>query len=253
MGRSELSDGNYLYRHPEFYELIYPDPDEENPRMCQMMFSRYLPKLPGSILDMGCGTGRDIDALSRTCSKCWGIDIVRQNIQYASKIRPHLHLKIGDMRTVRLGRTFDVVTCMGSTLMYALTDRDVEQVLETFRAHSHPGTLLILDLLNASSIVDGDKFIERSEKNVDLPGLSGRVITFHSLDHDRQILSRRRTWNCVGGDPIEDFCEYRLFFPAELEELLSRSGFNVEGMFDNVELEKSSLSGTRLYVGATRE
>jgi len=253
MGRSELSDGNFLYRNPEFYELIYPDPDEENPRMCQMMFLRYLPELPGSILDMGCGTGRDLNVLSQICPECWGIDIVRKNIKYARKMRPHLHLEVRDMRTVRLGRTFDAVTCMGSTLMYALTDRDVEQVLETFRAHSHPGTLFILDLLNASSIVDGDKLTERSEKNVDLPGLSGRVITFHSLDHDGQTLSRRRTWSLVGGDLIEDFCEYRLFFPAELEELLSRSGFNVEGMFDNVELDKSSLSGTRLYVGATRD
>lgn len=41
-----------------------------------------------------------------------------------------------------------------------------------------------------------------------------------------------------------------MFFPAELEHLLSERGFKVAGMFDNKELQETELSGSRLYVPA---
>jgi len=46
------------------------------------------------------------------------------------------------------------------------------------------------------------------------------------------------------------YCEYRPFFPAELEHLLGEKGFQVVGMFDNKEMEESDLSGEWLYVAA---
>ena len=248
-----LSKGNFLYRNPEFYELLYPEPDEATSRMCLRMFSRYLPQPPRSILDVGCGTGRDLDVLSRVCPDCWGIDAVQKNIEYAKKIRPHLHLEVTDMRTARLGRTFNVVMCMGSTLMYALTNQDVESVLETFRVHAHPDTLLILDVRNAASFLGGGTFKERTSTDVNLPNLSGRAIALHSFDYRKQLLIRRRTWHIHGQADVEDFCQYRLFFPAELEHLLSEKGFKIAGMFDNKELRETDLSGPRLYVGAIKQ
>jgi hypothetical protein len=44
-----------------------------------------------------------------------------------------------------------------------------------------------------------------------------------------------------------------LFLPAELEHLLGERGFRVTGMFDNMQLQDSSLSGSRLYVPAIFE
>jgi hypothetical protein len=61
---------------------------------------------------------------------------------------------------------------------------------------------------------------------------------------------RRRVWDIPGEAPVEDYCEYRLFFPAELERLLADKGFKVAGMFDNKELKESDLSGSRLHVAA---
>ena len=245
-----LSKGNFLYRHPEFYELLYPETDEATPKMCLQMFSKFLPKPPRSILDVGCGTGRDLDVLSRTCPDCWGIDAVPHNIEYAKRFRPHLHLLTADMRAARLGRTFDVVMCMGSTLMYALTNQDVEAVLQTFRVHSQPGTLLILDLQNASSFLGERGFVKRDEKEVDLSDLSARVVSVHTLDHRRQLLIRRRTWHIPGRRSVVDLCKYRLFFPGELEHLLREKGFRVAGMFDNKKLNDTDLSGSRLYISA---
>ena len=64
---------NLLYDNPQFYELVYPEPNEDTPKMCLRMFEKFLHAKPSSILDIGCGTGRDLGVLSRTCPDCWGV------------------------------------------------------------------------------------------------------------------------------------------------------------------------------------
>lgn len=243
---------NLLYRHPELYELVYPEPGEDTPRMCQAMFARYLAAPPASILDVGCGTGRDLDVLSRGGAECWGVDYLPEMVGYASQARPHLHLSQGDMRTVRLGRTFDAITCMGSAFMYALTNEDVEQTLATFAGHAHPGTLLILDLNNAAGYLGNASFKAVMETHVEASGFSAEATAENWFDRRQQLLVRRRVWRIAGQEaPVVDFCRYRLTFPAELERLLAGHGFNVRGMFDNKALAETDLSGPRLYVAAT--
>src|SRR5260370_18346378 len=143
------STRNLLYQRPELYELVYPEKDDATPRMCLRMFSRYLGIQPSSILDIGCGSGRDLNVLSRYCNNCWGIDYLQENIDYAKKTRPHLILIRGDMRSIRLERTFDAIQCLGSALMYALSNQDVDATLDTFVAPAHQGSLLISDVNNA--------------------------------------------------------------------------------------------------------
>ena len=114
--------------------------------------------------------------------------------------------------------------------MYALTNEEVDKVLDTFVLHAHSGTLLILDLNNAAGYLGGGTFKEQTEFAVDGTHFSGSLIAMHEFDRRRQLLVRRRTWSIPGSPPIEDFCEYRLFFPAELEHLLNTKGFRVLGM-----------------------
>lgn len=246
----DASVQNFLYRNPQFYELAYPEPNDETPTMCRRMFSRYLATPPRSILDIGCGTGRDLDSLARECPDCWGVDYLREMVEFARAMRPHLHVEVGDMRTLRLGRTFDVILCMGSAFMYALTNAEVAKVLDTFVAHSHPGTLLILDINNAASYLGGEHFKPTSELRVSRPGFSAVARSTYSFDRRRQVLARRRTWTIDGQGEVEDFCEYRMFFPAELEHLLREHRFKTQGTFDNKELRDTDLSGLRLYVAS---
>ena len=244
---------NFLYRNPQFYELAYPEPHDETPMMCRRIFSRYLANPPRSILDIGCGTARDLDSLSHECPDCWGVDYLAEMIEFAKARRPHLQLQVADMRTLRLGRTFDVIMCMGSALIYALTNADVSRVLETFVAHSSQGTLLILDINNAASYLGGDHFKQTAELRVSSPSFSAVAHATYRFDRRRQLLVRERTWRIDEHDEIEDFCAYRMFFPAEIEHLISEKGFKVAGMFDNMELQDSDLSGPRLYVAAIFE
>jgi len=139
-----------LYTEPHLYDLVFPDADGSLERMCRDAFRRYLPAAPASALDIGCGTARSLDALAETVAECWGVDLLDTNVAYARATRPRLHVVQGDMRTVRLGRTFDLITSFGNALSYALTDDDVARTMETYAAHAHAGTLLIADALTTT-------------------------------------------------------------------------------------------------------
>ena len=98
------------------------------------------------------------------------------------------------MMAVRLQRCFDAILCMGSAVMYALTNEEVDQVLDTFVLHAHPGTLLILDINNAASYLGGGTFREQTEYAVDRTAFPASSIARHGFDRRRQLLVRRRTW-----------------------------------------------------------
>jgi SAM-dependent methyltransferase len=241
---------NLLYRRPEIYELVYPEPNDETPMMCRRMFERYLPGPPRSILDIGCGTGRDINSLACKNADCVGVDISSEMIRYAKSHRPQIRFEVGDMRNFRLNRSFDTILSMGSAFMYATTNADVEAVLDTFAAHAHDGSLLILDINNSASYLPDGSFRQTSEFVVNLPEFTAKAKTDYSFNRRRQILIRRRTWQIHGEPPVDDYCEYRMFFPVELEYLLATRHFKIVGMFDNMQLEESDLTGPRLYVAS---
>ena len=204
---------------------MFPDADGNIERMCREAFRRYLQAPPASALDIGCGTGRHLAALAETIFECWGVDLLEANVAYARATRPHLHVVQGDMRSVRLGRVFDVVTSVGNALSYALTDADLAHTMDTYAAHAHPGTLLIVDVLNARSYLDGDGFTERIEGRVDTPKFQATSVSVHTLDRPARILKRTRIWQISGRPSVEDYAEYRLVYPDELIRLLAAAGF----------------------------
>jgi SAM-dependent methyltransferase len=233
-----------LYSEPRLYDLVFPDAEEAIGRMCREAFRRYLAAAPQSLLDIGCGTGRHLEALAKTVTECWGTDLLDSNIAYARSARPHLHFAQGDMRTIRLGRTFDVITSFGNVLSYALTDADLARTVDTYAAHAHRGTLLILDVLNARSYLDGDAFRERIEGSVDTPDFPATSVSIHTLDRAARILKRTRVWRIRDrGQVEEDYAEYRLLYPDELARLLEAGGFQLLAPFDNREFRPSDLFG----------
>ena len=233
-----------LYTEPRLYDLVFPDTDGGLARMCRDAFRRYLPASPASALDIGCGTAQTLDALADTVAECWGVDLLDTNVRYARSTRPRLHVVQGDMRTVRLGRTFDLVTSFGNALSYAITDDDVARTMDTYAAHAHGGTLVIVDALNARSYLDGDGFRERIDGSVDLPGFRATSVALHVLDRRARILERTRVWRIEGRPDVEDHAEYRLLYPEEIERGLDAAGFTMLALFDNREFRPSDLRGS---------
>lgn len=244
---------NLLYSRPELYELVYPEPDFSTPRFCREMFRRRLGSDPTSILDVGCGTGRDLATLASWCgAECVGVDGQPQMIEYARRFRPGLSWAIDDMRTVRFGRTFDAIISLGGVLTYALSDDDLDATFETLAIHAHEASVLVLDLPNAAAFLAGGQAKTEREFTVNTPAFAAHAHLQYEFDRTRQLLSRRRHWTLANGSTEDDFCQYRMLFPAELTYRLRLAGFRVTDLFDNKDAQPSDLTGTILYVVAIR-
>jgi SAM-dependent methyltransferase len=254
-----------LYREPHLYDVVFPDAEETTAGMVRAAIARYRPGAARSVLDVGCGTGRDLEALARTIADCCGVDLLESNILYAKSVRRNITFLVGDMRTFRLGRTFDVITCLGNALSYALTDEDLTATMRTFAAHAHEGAMLAFDVLNARAYLEGNGFEERVEGAVDAPAFRAASVSVHELDRAGRLLKRTRTWHIPGRADVQDYAEYRLLLPDEVEHLLERAGFRLLGMYDNRELQPTALlgrttaapdvagmRGRKLYVFASR-
>jgi SAM-dependent methyltransferase len=133
---------NLLYSRPELYEAVYHGADHAVPRMCERLFEKYLGESPSGLLDIGCGTGRDLGYFAERWSDCIGVDYQQSMVDYARRQHPGVDFRTGDMRTLRLDRTFDAITCLGYVLANIHNNEDLDRVFASFAAHSRPGALV---------------------------------------------------------------------------------------------------------------
>jgi SAM-dependent methyltransferase len=234
-----------LYQRPELYESVYDGADHAVPRMCERLFQRRLGGPPKSILDIGCGTGRDLEYLAKHCADCVGVDFQPAMVDYARQQRPMIDFRVGDMRTFRLGRTFQVILSLGWAIANIHANDDLDRVMATFAAHSETGTMLVLEVINADQVDDLPRRF-----TIDIPGFYAEG-TADYLPHAReQLIERRRVWAVRDGEPVYDLVRFRLLYPRELAYYLSNHGFQVVEIYDNTDLESEDLAIPSQYVVA---
>lgn len=239
---------NLLYQRPELYERVYADPGHAVPKMCERLFERYLGRMPTSLLDIGCGTGRDLAYLAERCADCVGVDVQPGMIAYGREQRPRIDFRVDDMRTLRLGRTFDAITCLGIAIANLHATDDVGRACATFAAHAQPESVLVLEALNALTVVDGGTLPRRFV--IAASDLKAVADASYEYDRRRQLLARRRVWETSDGERFEDFVRFRTLAPLELEHHLSLHGFETVAMYDNPDLVDTGLSGPSVIVVA---
>lgn len=99
-----------------------------------------------TILDVACGTGEHAKILKdRFGFNIDGIDLDRGLIEVASSKNPAGKFEVADMRSFSLGRKYDVVTCLFSSIGYARTLDGVRNSLECFGKHLLPGGVIIVE------------------------------------------------------------------------------------------------------------
>jgi SAM-dependent methyltransferase len=105
------------------------------------MFSRLIRKHAlrpvKMLLHLGCGAGHNDYFFKRPFSVT-GVDLSRTMLRQARKLNPEAEYRVGDFRTVRLGRTFDAVVCVDS-LDYMTTEKGLAAVFWTAYHHLEPG------------------------------------------------------------------------------------------------------------------
>jgi SAM-dependent methyltransferase len=96
---------------------------------------------PARLLELGIGGGNNLSHFVEEFQAV-GVDLSARMLEQARRIVPAVRLVQGDMRTVRLGETFEAVL-IHDAIMYMTTADDLRAVFETAQAHLAPGGLLL--------------------------------------------------------------------------------------------------------------
>ena len=94
-----------------------------------------------TLLHLGCGGGH----LDRTLKRSFtvtGIDVSPSMLGLARRLNPDVEYRVGDMRSVRLRRTFDAVL-IADSVAYMLTERDLRAAFQTAFVHLLPGGVFV--------------------------------------------------------------------------------------------------------------
>ena len=95
-----------------------------------------------TLLELGSGGGNNASHL-KAHYRCTLSDLSPQMLTLSRALNPECDHVLGDMRTVRLGRTFDAVF-VHDAVMYLTTEADLRSCLETAYAHTRPGGVTLI-------------------------------------------------------------------------------------------------------------
>ena len=138
--------------YSKFYNLLYKDKDYAGEvNYIHELIRSHQPDSK-TILDLGCGTGRHDFLLSQKGYVLTGVDrseemLAEANSQLAAfgSRANDLRFFQGDIRSVRLSETFDVVVSLFHVMSYQVGNKDLSAALETVRNHLKPGGIFIFD------------------------------------------------------------------------------------------------------------
>ena len=208
-------------------------------------FVRMACESGGSVLELGCGTGRILIPTARAGVAILGLDICSSMLSMCrrklacqpSAVRSRVELVEGDVCRFALGRKFTLATAPFRLFHHLLTVRDQLACLACIRKHLAKDGRLVLDLFNPSLplLLDQSRFSEwRDERPFTLPD-GRKVIRGHrtiSVDLFEQVFDCEVIYYITHPNGHRERRVHRLptryLFRYEAEHLLARSGFQLE-------------------------
>ncbi|MFW5709313.1 MAG: class I SAM-dependent DNA methyltransferase [Chloroflexota bacterium] len=228
-------------RTAELYDLIYQNKDYagESAQLIQMIQQHK--RSPGNrLLEVACGTGGHIAHL-RDHFSVTGMDANENMIAIARNKYPDIPFHVANMQDFDLGETFDVVTCLFSSIGYTGSEPAMREAIAAMEKHVTPGGLLIIepwfgpgmmtDQLQTVSTVEGD-------------GIKVARMTYTQIRGDISILSFHYLI-AHPGEPIayaEEQHKLGLFTHSDYISAFQRVDLDV--VYD-----AEGLTGRGLYIG----
>jgi ubiquinone/menaquinone biosynthesis C-methylase UbiE len=118
-----------------YYDLIYAAKDYAGEARYQVqLIEKYKRSSGKNLLEMACGTGRYLEFFAQGFT-CTGLDLNPDMLRIARKMVKQATLVQGDMSTMKLGKRFDVVACLFSSIGYVHGSRNLRKAIRNFADH----------------------------------------------------------------------------------------------------------------------
>jgi SAM-dependent methyltransferase len=221
-----------------FYDAVYSFKDygSESQRLQALIEERS----PGAatLLDVACGTGKHLEQL-RAWYEVSGLDLDPQLLEIAQERLGVVELHERDMTSFSLGRTFDVVTCLFSSIGYVGTVDRLDGAIAAMAAHLNPVGVLIVEPWLTPEVWVADR---PHLLSVDEPDLKIARMTISGREGRLAIMNFEYLIGTPAG--IEAFSERHevgLFTDEEYRQAFSAVGLSVEH-------DPEGLIGRGLYI-----
>lgn len=226
------------------YDLIYSfkDYDAEAARVRELVMRAGGPG-EGTLLDVACGTGKHAAAF-RAHYRVEGVDLDENLLAEARRRLPDVAFHHGDMRDFDLGRRFDMVTCLFSSIGYVRTEEGLRAAVANLARHVRPGGALVIEpWLSPDRFIDGTVDM----RAYDEPGLKVARVTRCYLEDGMSVIH----FHYLIGTPAEvTHAEERhvtgLFTRGQMTNAMESAGLRVT-------YDAEGLMGRGLYVGIAAE
>ncbi len=244
------SDGDIYDADAALYDLQYAGYRDDLP-----FYTRLAHDQGGAVLELGAGTGRVTEALAAAGHEVVAVELSAAMLERAGRRvqgRTGVELVQGDMRSVRLNRSFDLVIAPFNTLMHAYTLDDQDAALATVAQHLAPGGLFAFDLYQPNL---GAMGVVRREPEWGALAPATDLFLVQEHDAENQLLTSRYYLDERGADGTvrrrTATLRQRYYRRFELERALRQAGLprvQFFGGFDKRRLEATSP----LLVGLAR-
>ncbi len=225
--------GNYA----RYYDLLYKDKDyaDEAEYVCDLI-KKHCPKAK-NILDLGCGTGKHDFLLAQSGFEVTGVDqseamltAANAKLSVIKPKTPSLSFRQGDIRTVRLRHSFDVIIALFHVISYQTTNNDLQSTFDTVREHLNKGGIFIFDCWYGPAVLT-DRPATRVKRLEDEAIVVTRIAEPTMFPNDNQVAVDYhifvRDKNSGEVDELRETHRMRYLFQPEVELLLQGSGMAI--------------------------
>lgn len=216
----------------EWYQLLSPLHEyREEANLYHSLLQKADPP-PHTLLELGCGAGHNAYFLKQWY-KLTLSDLSEAMLAISKKNNPECAHYPGDMKTLRLRKTFDAVF-IHDAIMYMTTADELRQALQTAHVHCNPGGLLLI-----SPDYTRENFEPSTEHGgEDAGGRSLRYLSWtHDPDPDGSTYTVDYAYLLRNSDgevrAVHDRHTEGLFSEADWLALLQEAGFEATALPDH--------------------
>lgn len=186
-----------------------------------------------SFLEICCGTGRIGVIVINFLDLYHGVDLSASFLEkFRKKVhQPHAKFELyqARMQDFDTGRNYDAVAIPFNSFSHLYTFEDIDKTLKNVAKHMKEEAIFVFDIHNPSLEI----LLREPHKEIPIgkftyPSLGIKVILYESNRYDRASQINNISWRYVTeeGEEIKRlFLPMRIFFPAEMDNILITHGF----------------------------
>jgi SAM-dependent methyltransferase len=211
-----------------------------------------------SLLDLACGTGEVVCWFAEHGFRTVGVDSSTQMLRFgtarAESAGSNADFVAGDIRNFQASSQYELVTCLGGSLNYIPTLRDLESVFRLAQSAVSPGKLFIFDFYTIQGLASsGNKDQIVFDNGSDTMIVLRESFNYETLTSTRTYTILRYT-DKTGWQRGEETHVLRGYPVQAVSTVLAKTGFKtISTLTSDLRPSENQRDAEQLLIVATRE